>query len=159
MVGGILFRHCQYIFTTICSSHFVALLVSVLLLLQYLMQGFEIRNMVQICIEHRHKGNRISIPIIIAELCPLKWHLTIFCALYVAVVVYTAVVLFFISSTPPIFDHISIPYVQHYCLQNSPPPVYKQNWFNLFLQNFVPFYDNVGYMVLLSLQHFLRYSS
>ena len=53
-------------------SHFLELFLSLQLLLQYLMQGFEMCNTVQICIEHVHKGNRILIQAIIAELYPLE---------------------------------------------------------------------------------------
>ena len=42
------------------------------LLLQYVMQAFENSNIVQTCIEHVPRGNRILIQAIIAELCPLN---------------------------------------------------------------------------------------
>ena len=38
---------------------------------QYLMQGPETCNTIQICIKHVHKGNGILIQVIIAELGPL----------------------------------------------------------------------------------------
>ena len=66
--------------TSICSpinihlSHFVVnvLFLSPQVLLQYLMQGSETCNTVQICIEHVHKGNRLLIQVIIAEVCPTE---------------------------------------------------------------------------------------
>ena len=36
------------------------------------MQAFENSNIVQTCIEHVPRGNRIMIQVIIAELCPLN---------------------------------------------------------------------------------------
>ena len=36
------------------------------------MQAFETCNIVQTCIEHVRRGNRILIKVIIAELCPLN---------------------------------------------------------------------------------------
>ena len=36
------------------------------------MQAFETCNIVQTCIEHMRRGNRILIKVIIAELCPLN---------------------------------------------------------------------------------------
>ena len=59
--------------TYVRLSHFLVLFLSPQLLLKYLMQGLETGNTVQTCIGHVHKGNRILIQIIIAELHPLVW--------------------------------------------------------------------------------------
>ena len=58
-------------------SHFVVVFLPPQLLLQFSMQGFETCSTVQTCIEHVHKGNRILIQVIIAELYPLEWHILI----------------------------------------------------------------------------------
>ena len=69
---GIKFRPCPYVLSSVRSSFFVVLLLSPQVLLQYLMQGSETCNTVQTCIEHVHKGNRILIQIIIAELYSIE---------------------------------------------------------------------------------------
>ena len=52
-------------------THFVVLFLA-LLLVEYLMLGFETCNTFQTCIEHAHKGNNILLQLILKELCPLE---------------------------------------------------------------------------------------
>ena len=63
---------CTSVRPSISPSHFVVVFLSLQLLLQNLMKGFETCNTVQICIERVHKRNRVLIQVIIAELCPLE---------------------------------------------------------------------------------------
>ena len=73
MGRGIYFYSCPFALSSVCPSLFVVLfLPPPKLLLQYVMQAFETCNIVQTCIEHVPRGNRILIQVIIAELCPLN---------------------------------------------------------------------------------------
>ena len=59
--------------TYVHPSNILVLFLSPQLILKYLMQGLETWKTVQICIGHMHKGIKILIQVIIAELHPLEW--------------------------------------------------------------------------------------